>query len=259
MTTAEHPFYAQNRGWTKALDLKPGDLLLGMNGETNAVQRVHSTDREATVYNFRVADHHTYFVGSPDWGFDVWVHNTYKVSTDGLSIIDDVTGRVFTVDPTTGKPFPKDEIGKIAGEWNRLAAVPISIPDGLARSKTIRGALDAGKGKTVAFAEVSVSKFKGEVVAVSGEADRGGLVGRFETTNPGSTVAPPTARSGVGRQDAEVKILDYLRTVLDPSDRGTIRLFVDQPQLKGVCENCTIAIAQFKKDFPHIKLIPSSP
>lgn len=121
MTTAEHPFYVQNRGWTKALDLKPGDLFLGMNGETNAVERVHSTDREATVYNFRVADHHTYFVGSPEWGFDVWAHNTYKVSPDGLSIIDDVTGKVFTNDPITGLPFTKKTAEDAADQWNRAA------------------------------------------------------------------------------------------------------------------------------------------
>jgi hypothetical protein len=29
----------------------------------------------ATVYNLCVADYHTYFVGSPEWGFSVWAHN----------------------------------------------------------------------------------------------------------------------------------------------------------------------------------------
>jgi len=28
-----------------------------------------------TVYNLRVAEHHTYFVGSEAWGFSVWAHN----------------------------------------------------------------------------------------------------------------------------------------------------------------------------------------
>lgn len=28
-----------------------------------------------TVYNFRVADWHTYFVGCDEWGFSVWAHN----------------------------------------------------------------------------------------------------------------------------------------------------------------------------------------
>ena len=31
--------------------------------------------RFATVYNFRVAEWHTYFVGAIEWGFSVWAHN----------------------------------------------------------------------------------------------------------------------------------------------------------------------------------------
>ncbi len=27
------------------------------------------------MYNVRVADHHTYFVGTDEWGFSVWAHN----------------------------------------------------------------------------------------------------------------------------------------------------------------------------------------
>jgi len=27
------------------------------------------------VYNLRIADYHTYFVGSREWGFSVWAHN----------------------------------------------------------------------------------------------------------------------------------------------------------------------------------------
>lgn len=45
---------------------------------------------EATVYNFRVEEWHTYFVGDPiTWGFDVWVHNTHvaQASTGGDSVI----------------------------------------------------------------------------------------------------------------------------------------------------------------------------
>jgi hypothetical protein len=36
---------------------------------------VCSTEAVSTVYNLRVADHHTYFVGGTIWGWDVWVHN----------------------------------------------------------------------------------------------------------------------------------------------------------------------------------------
>ena len=39
------------------------------------VTAVELTGTPAQVYNFRSADHHTYFVGDDDWGFSVWVHN----------------------------------------------------------------------------------------------------------------------------------------------------------------------------------------
>lgn len=151
MTTAEHPFYVQSRGWIKALDLKPGDLLLGHDGQTHTVERVHSTDREATVYNLRVAEYHTYFIGSPDWGFDVWVHNTYLAEVrDGVAgIYDDVTKRFITVDPNTGKPFTDlVEAGEAAKKWNELAAeglAPNSVPS-IRTGKWGKGSFDSASG-----------------------------------------------------------------------------------------------------------------
>ena len=39
-----------------------------------SIESINLTDEVTTVYNLRVADHHTYFVGGSSWGFDVWVH-----------------------------------------------------------------------------------------------------------------------------------------------------------------------------------------
>ena len=36
---------------------------------------VVDADEYAVVYNLRVADYHTYFVGASEWGFSVWAHN----------------------------------------------------------------------------------------------------------------------------------------------------------------------------------------
>ncbi len=48
-------------------------------GRLIEIASVCSTEAVATVYNLRVADHHTYFVGGAIWGWDVWVHNAdYK-------------------------------------------------------------------------------------------------------------------------------------------------------------------------------------
>jgi Pretoxin HINT domain len=76
-TSGEHPFYVLRKGWLKAAGLKEGDLLRSDDGQWVAVERVEETEDYETVYNFRVADWHTYFVGALDWGFSVWAHNTY--------------------------------------------------------------------------------------------------------------------------------------------------------------------------------------
>ncbi len=76
-TTAEHPFYVKGFGWLPAGELKAGDELSTSQGGWIAVERVESTGKWATVYNLRVADYHTYFVGNAEWGFYIWAHNAY--------------------------------------------------------------------------------------------------------------------------------------------------------------------------------------
>ena len=77
-TTAEHPFWVDGRGWTAAGELKAGDNLLTADKSKLPVENVFETGDIETVYNFRVADWHTYFVGKEDWHFEVWVHNACK-------------------------------------------------------------------------------------------------------------------------------------------------------------------------------------
>lgn len=74
-TTAEHPFYLAGRGWAACHELKVGDQLLCEDGTWAAVEDLLDTGEWETVYNFRVKDFHTYFVGCGEWGFSVWAHN----------------------------------------------------------------------------------------------------------------------------------------------------------------------------------------
>ena len=74
-TTAEHPFYVKERGWTTAGELRAGDLLSTDLGKWLEVENIDASGEQASVYNVLVADHHTYFVGEQAWGFAVWVHN----------------------------------------------------------------------------------------------------------------------------------------------------------------------------------------
>ncbi|MFC4075642.1 DNRLRE domain-containing protein [Salinithrix halophila] len=71
-TTAEHPFWVQDKGWVKAKDLQKGDRLQAADGRQVRVDRVvQRKTKPIKVYNFEVEDYHTYFVSDAQ----VWVHN----------------------------------------------------------------------------------------------------------------------------------------------------------------------------------------
>jgi hypothetical protein len=76
-TTAEHPFYVRGRGWQSGGGLQVGDRLSSHDGRWVEVEETSDTGGYETVYNLRVADFHTYFVGRSEWGFSVWAHNSY--------------------------------------------------------------------------------------------------------------------------------------------------------------------------------------
>ena len=76
ITTPSHPFYSPVRGWTEAVHLRAGDILVLVNGEYVVVEKVQHEILEAPieVYNFQVEDYHTYYVTNSG----VLVHNTCK-------------------------------------------------------------------------------------------------------------------------------------------------------------------------------------
>ncbi len=76
-TTGEHPFFEQVKDWTNAQDLRIGDKLLTREGTWQIVTNIEDTNTYETVYNLRVADWHTYFVGDDNWGWGLWAHNSY--------------------------------------------------------------------------------------------------------------------------------------------------------------------------------------
>ena len=72
--TNEQPFYSPIKGWIEACKLRSGDILVTVNGEYVVVEKVQHEILETPikVYNFEVADFHTYYVGE----YSVLVHNT---------------------------------------------------------------------------------------------------------------------------------------------------------------------------------------
>jgi intein/homing endonuclease len=76
-TTPEHPFFVEDHGWTPAGALKAGDRIVTLIGDSVPVSEVYDTGEWEVVYNLRVAEYHTYFVGDEHWGFAAWAHNWY--------------------------------------------------------------------------------------------------------------------------------------------------------------------------------------
>ncbi|MBQ7145471.1 MAG: hypothetical protein IJR95_01710 [Lachnospiraceae bacterium] len=72
--TPGHPFYVPQKGWTKAINLRAGDVLVLVNGEYVIVEWIQHEILEAPVkvFNFQVEDYHTYCVTC----VGVLVHNS---------------------------------------------------------------------------------------------------------------------------------------------------------------------------------------
>lgn len=79
-TTDNHPFWVEGKGWLFADELQVGDKLQQADGNNLKIDKVEfvKLDEPVTVYNFTVADYHTYYV--TDLG--IWVHNT------GCEVVD---------------------------------------------------------------------------------------------------------------------------------------------------------------------------
>ncbi|WP_083476236.1 polymorphic toxin-type HINT domain-containing protein [Lacinutrix mariniflava] len=94
-TTAEHPFYTQS-GWKDAADLTLQDEVKTKNGKWQRIEATNFLYTKKKVYNFEVADWHTYFVGAWEW----LVHNAGKCISKGIKKI---SNRLKYLGRTPGK------------------------------------------------------------------------------------------------------------------------------------------------------------
>ncbi|PYI56314.1 polymorphic toxin-type HINT domain-containing protein [Paenibacillus flagellatus] len=126
-TTDNHPFWVEGKGWVFAGELQVGDKLQKADESNLTIDKVEfiKLDKPVTVYNFTVADFHTYYV--TDIG--IWVHNT-KCSNNNLSSPNPLPktirdqyeeirlgGGTPRIDPVTGKQkvFNANELKNISG------------------------------------------------------------------------------------------------------------------------------------------------
>jgi len=102
-TTLEHPFWADGKGWTPAGSLKQGDRIATLSGEWVTVEELYDTGEWEPVYNLRVADWHTYFVGDEAWGWSAWAHNSYEL-IQRVRFSEAVTKLINSLPASANKP-----------------------------------------------------------------------------------------------------------------------------------------------------------
>lgn len=66
LTTHDHPFYVYKKGYINAGQLKTTDKLVNAAGSIVAIDQIQfeASEGPTCVYNFKVEDYHTYYVGT---------------------------------------------------------------------------------------------------------------------------------------------------------------------------------------------------
>jgi hypothetical protein len=104
--TPEHPFWVQGKGFVKAKRLARSDLLVSASGHEAAVVSVTSRKGKFTVYNFEVANTHTYYAGKAAW----WVHN--YCGDDAVKLtLDAGDGWAYKIDNAVDERHYIDNLG----------------------------------------------------------------------------------------------------------------------------------------------------
>ena len=154
--TPEHPFYSPVKGWTSAIDLRAGDILVMLNGEYVVVEQVQHELLESpeTTYNFEVEDYHTYYVGDEP----VLVHNKckniYKTDSRAKAIKE---GKEFLEEGFTkegnGYYVSKDRYRSMRFDTTHHDGTPVHINLETWRNQLQRGVRNKLKGNIHIFFE----------------------------------------------------------------------------------------------------------
>ena len=186
ITTYDHPFYVNGQGFVNAVNLCIGMELMGADGGILKVEQIYREnlfDGPRTVYNFKVEDFHTYFVGERC----VLVHNA------------DYAEQV-RANAEQGKQFEKTEYEKLlVEEPDTVGQVTIKVNKTGERVRVdfVSGNVENGTAINPKLTEVKSSSTatftKNQQTGYPSLAKNGGVVvGKGKGNFFGGTQIPPT-------------------------------------------------------------------
>lgn len=141
--TADHPFYIGGK-WLRVVELKAGDSVKTYDCASLVIERITLVPGRTTVYNFEVADYHTYYVADAK----VLVHNNPgpcdvvpgkpkkfvpKQELPSLDATDKVHGGLPKI-KDLGK-YTKDELTILLGELKQSVQKRIQVTSKMGRDR----------------------------------------------------------------------------------------------------------------------------
>jgi filamentous hemagglutinin len=169
----------------------PGDLLRTHDGRHVPVESVRDAGETATVYNVRIEEYHTYFVGSPDWCFSLWVHNASYLPEEGPA--NSGPGRIRE-NAAQGAAWEQAVLNDLqATQTNVVQQITVRTPSGVRTrldflGNDVTGAVIATEAKSSATAPLTIRQ-----TAAFPEIQRSGaiVVGAGKPPFVGGTQIPP--------------------------------------------------------------------
>jgi hypothetical protein len=246
-TTAEHPFWVRDKqAWVPAGELEVGDVFRSHDGQWVTCAGVEDTGEYEKVYNFRVAEDHTYFVGGRDWSFSVWAHNSYTARLeDGDRVVAGRTLRDWAseyIDVASQNPGKRPSWSKIApGNVHRGSALN-RFEQGMVRkwAETFMGGEMSNAGVKIKVHNEDgglgdpVSKRTGTYAA--NELEKRGFTifreERFDT--PGSSEGKAFRKMDVYAVNQATKEVVIVQVVRTSNQAGTTPLSRESPALLDV-------------------------
>lgn len=148
--TKEHRFFVEHEGWMPVAEMVPGNRIATDLSSWKRVDNIVESGEIVPVHNFRVADYHTYFVGSEEWGFAAWTHNCYEGNREFRAdrpfhylIRDNDTSALLFMGRVSDPTQPENDVTPTAPPDDRVAGD--SDGDGLFTSSDLVRVFQAGK------------------------------------------------------------------------------------------------------------------